>query len=384
MASTDERALEWVSTIATDVDTLAPYLPEWDELAQAAGRPFCAPAWMLAWWRHGRTGDARLRVVLVCDHDGRLVGVAPFFAQVGVFQLAEYRLLAAGFSHRLGLLSRAGDQARVAAAVATSLAGADPPPASVVFEGIDAGDTWPELVAAAWPGVRARVRTDLVMEAPVIQLGGDYEAWMGRRDRKFRKEARRAGRRLDELGVLPCVEVSEAAVDSLIQLHAARWRDRGGSHVGANAHEVISVAASELGAEPGRMSIAMLRGPDGQIAAELTLRAGTTMAFWTGGFDPAWSAYAPGTQAMLTALSAAARQQVAVADLGGGAHDYKQRLADGQAPLAWRTVFPVGRRYPLIRLRLAPKHIRLWLRGAFRRLPPAVQGALRRTRTGRP
>src|SRR5215213_9814211 len=89
-------------------EELAPYVEAWDELAAAAGRPFCAPAWMLAWWREGRRGDARLRVVLALDDADELVGVGPFFAQVGRLGLAEYRLLGAGFSHRVGLLARDG------------------------------------------------------------------------------------------------------------------------------------------------------------------------------------------------------------------------------------------------------------------------------------
>ena len=61
---------------------------------------------------------------------------------------------------------------------------------------------------------------------------------------------------------------------------------------------------------------------------------------------------------MLLALEAAAADGARSADLGGGAHDYKWRLSDENRPLAWRTLFPPGRRYPLIRLRLAPKHLR--------------------------
>ena len=108
------------------------------------------------------------------------------------------------------------------------------------------------------------------------------------------------------------------------------------------------------------------------------LRAGDAVVFWTGGFDPAWAKHAPGTQAMLLALEAAAGGGVRAADLGGGAHEYKWRLSDGNRPLAWRTLFPPGRRYPLIRLRLAPKHVRFAVRALARRLPEERQAQLRR------
>lgn len=361
--------------VVEDPDELAPYLEAWDALAAAAGRPFCAPGWMLAWWREGRSGDARLRVVLALETDGTIVGVGPFFAQVGL-RLAEYRLLGAGFCHRIGPLAVAGREREVAAALAAALAAATPPPASVVFEGIDAGDSWPRLIADAWPGPRPRLRTDVRMDAPSIALDADYDAWMSRRERKFRKEARRTARRLEEEGVHGRLAADDAAIATLMQLHRARWQERGGSRVGEEAQRVLAAAAAELGDE--RLAVALLDGPNGPVAAELVVRAGDSVVFWTGGFDPAWAKHAPGTQAMLVALETAAAHGVRAADLGGGAHEYKWRLSDGNQPLAWLTLFPRGRRYPLIRLRLAPKHLRFGARALARRLPAERQRKLRR------
>jgi CelD/BcsL family acetyltransferase involved in cellulose biosynthesis len=357
-------------------DELDPYLDAWDALAAAAGRPFCAPAWMLAWWREGRSGEAHLRVVLALEPDGTLVGVGPFFAQVAL-GLAEYRLLGAGFCHRIGPLAIAGREREVAAALAAALATATPAPASVVFEGIDADDPWPELIADGWRGRRPRVRSDVTMDAPSIALDADYEAWMARRERKFRKEARRVARRLEEDGVRGRLTAEDSAIEALLRLHHARWVGRGGSNVGAEAQRVVSAAARALDDE-SRLAIALLEGPDGPVAAELVLRAGDSVVFWAGGFDPAWAKHAPGTQAMLLALEAAAATGVRHADLGGGAHDYKWRLSDGNRPIAWRTLFPLSRRYPLIRLRLAPKHLRFGARRLARRLPAERQQQLRR------
>jgi CelD/BcsL family acetyltransferase involved in cellulose biosynthesis len=374
--STPAAAPPLQTRVVEDPDALAPQLGAWDALAAQAGRPFCAPAWLLAWWREGRSGDARLRVVLVLGEDGTLVGVGPFFAQVA-YGLAEYRLLGAGFCHRIGPLARAGREREAAAAMARALASATPPPASVVFEGIDARDPWPELFAEGWPGrLGPRLRTDVEMDAPSIALDADYAGWMERRERKFRKEARRTARRLEEDGVRGRLAHDEAAIAALIRLHHERWAQRGGSSVGAEAQRVVTAAAAAL--DPERLAVALLDGPDGPVAAELVLRAGEHVAFWAGGFDPAWAKHAPGTQAMLLALSDAAARGVREADLGGGAHDYKWRMSDGNRPLAWRTLFPRGRRYPLIRLRLAPKHLRFGARALARRLPDPLQARLRR------
>jgi CelD/BcsL family acetyltransferase involved in cellulose biosynthesis len=359
-----------------DAQALEPHLPAWDALAMEAGRPFCAPGWMLSWWREARTGDSRLRVILVFDEDG-LVGVGPFFAQVA-FGLAEMRLLGAGFSHRIGPLARAGREELVIDSLAQALSEVKPNLASVVFEGIDRDDPWPDAIAAKWPSRKpARTRTDAVMDAPVIELNAAYEEWMERRSRRFRKEGRRVARRLEEEGVRGRLTFDEAAIDSLLNLHYARWDQRGGSNVGETARAVIAGAARDLPGD-GRLAVAVLEAPSGPIAAELVLCAGRTAAFWGGGFRPEWAQHAPGTQTMLLALRTLSEQDVQLVDLGGGAHDYKQRLADANRPIAWRTVFPRGALYPLIRARLAPKHASQAARALARRLPAAPRDRLTR------
>lgn len=374
--STVERPCPRIEVIH-DEAALEPYVEAWDALAVACDRPFCAPAWMLAWWREERSGDARLRVAIALEGD-RVVGVAPFFAQVS-YGLNELRLLAAGFSHRIGLLAEPGEEERVAKALAPALAEIDPKPASIVFEGIDARDAWPELLAAAWPGHPARQRTDATMEAPSIDLGDSYEKWMEGRARKFRKEARRNARRLEEEGVKSRIGADREAVAALLRLHEARWEDRGGSEVGSSAERVVAAAAAELGGD-GRLEVVLLESEDGPVSAELMLHAGRVAAFWAGGFDPAWSKHAPGTQTMLVALRSAAERGAQVADLGGGDHPYKRRMADGSEPIVWRTLFPRGRLYPLIRLRLAPKHARQVLRRASQALPQPLRERLDRLR----
>jgi CelD/BcsL family acetyltransferase involved in cellulose biosynthesis len=367
------------TVVVEDPARLTPHLPAWDALAARRGRPFCAPAWMLGWWHEARTGDARLRVVLVLEA-AELVGVGPFFAQVGPLGLVELRLLGAGFCHRIGPLATEGREADVGAAIGGALARSRPTPASVVFEGIDAGEPWPELVAAGWPGRRRpRLRTDLVMDAPVVVLGDSYDGWLERRERKFRKEARRTARRLADESVRTRLADDDRAVDALLRLHHARWNGRGGSNVDGGAGRAVAAAGVGLRGS-GRLEVALLEAPGGPVAAELLVRAGRAAAFWGGGFDPAWARHAPGTQALLTALRAAAAAGATEADLGGGADDYKRRLADVNRPVAWRTLFPPGWRRPLIRAWLAPKQVRVAVRERVRRLPPRWRAALDRLR----
>lgn len=363
------------AVVIEDEAELAPYLAGWDGLAVAARRPFCAPGWMLAWWREARTGDTALRVVLVLEGE-RLIGVAPLFAQVG-YGLTEMRLLGAGFCHRIGLLAEPGEERRVAAALAQALAAIRPKLASIVFEGVDAEDPWPELLAEAWPGRRPRLRTDSVMAAPVIRLDGSAGDWLERRTRNFRKLARRTSRRLEETEVRERIAADSDAVEGFMRLHYLRWEERGGSNLDHTAERAVAAAADAMG-DGGRLEIVLLEGPEGPISAELMLRTGPVATIWATGFDPAWSSYAPGLQVRLVTLRAAAAHGVELVDLGGGDAEYKRRMADGDMPIAWRSLYPRGIRYPLIRLRLAPKQFRRALRRAARRLPETQRRRLAR------
>jgi CelD/BcsL family acetyltransferase involved in cellulose biosynthesis len=358
--------------IFSEEAALVPFLAAWDNLALSRKRPFCAPGWMLSWWRAAHTGKAELRVAVVMDGD-RVIGIGPFFAQLSR-GLNELRLLSAGFSHRIGPLALPEDEERVASALAQALPKTHPRPASVVFEGIDAEDRWPDLIADAWPGRRPHVRTDLIMEAPVIELNRSYDAWLERRTRNFRKLARRTGRRLEESGIESRIAADGEAIHALMHLHDLRWRDRGGSGLDDNAERVLAGATARM--QEGRLEIVLLEGPEGPISAELMLRTGTEATIWATGFDPAWARLAPGLQVRAVSLRHAAEQGVELIDLGGGGDEYKSRMSDRDMPIAWRTVFPRGFRYPLIRLRLAPKHLRHWLRQRVRSLPPGLRERL--------
>jgi CelD/BcsL family acetyltransferase involved in cellulose biosynthesis len=374
-ASTSRSFAGGQTVVVEDEAGLAPHLPAWEALAIACGRPFCLPGWMLAWWREADEANGLLRVILVFDGD-ELIGVGPFFASP-TFGLFEVRLLGAGFSHRIGPLARPGDEQRVATALATALAALEPRPASVVFEGVDLGDEWPALIARAWPGRGPRIRRDATMDAPLIALKGNYEAWFGQRSKNFRKGNRRRANRLEEAGVKERTTSDSTAIESLLALHHARWAERGGSGLDAGAERMLRAAAGDL-ADRDLLEIVLLESPDGPISAELMVRAGRTATLWSGGFDPAWSNLAPGTNSILAALREASRHEVQSVDLGGGGDEYKSKLADENRPITWQTLFPRGPRYPLIRLRLAPKHTSQAMRRLAKRMPDRLQRMVKR------
>src|SRR5919202_4683288 len=132
--------------VATDLAAALAAARQWDELAVAAGRPFSAPTWMLAWWRHVAPPGGALRIALVRDGD-TLVGVVPCHLASAAARVPVLRLLGAGFTARGGPVARAGRETEVARAAAAALGSGPDAPGVVALEGLPGGSPWAELLA---------------------------------------------------------------------------------------------------------------------------------------------------------------------------------------------------------------------------------------------
>lgn len=353
----------------------------WDELAQTLGRPYAAPGWMLAWWRHAAPAGARLGVAAAWDGD-ELVGLAPLWRErrAGVQWL---RPLAAPVSHRSEPLAAPGREGDVAPVMAAALAGARPAPDAVAFEALPAGSPWPGLLAAEWPGPgRARLEREREVTAPHVTLDGGYDAWLAAKSSNFRSQVRRLRRKLEAQGAR-FVRITEAddlepALRDFARLHHARWDPRGGS--GALTPEVEAMLAAAVAdlSPRGRLSIWAVEVDGRAISSHLFVEAGDEMVYWLGGHDDAWGAHKPGLQTLVAAVEDAFARGVARLDLGPGDQEYKYRLADGESSLEWVTLLAPGRS-PVPRAALAVRHARI---AGARRLTPEqrerVKALLRR------
>jgi CelD/BcsL family acetyltransferase involved in cellulose biosynthesis len=345
--------------LADDEAVLGPHLEAWDALAVAAGRPYCAPAWMLSWWRELAPPGARLRVALAFQ-DEELVGVAPCWSDPGRGP-ERLRFLAAPLSFPTGPVAAPGHEARVAPRLAAVLAGARPSPRLLVLEGEPEGSPWPGGLAAAWPGVRgAALRPVDSVPAPCVPLAGfdGFDAWFAARSGNFRSQVRQGRRRLDEGGArarqLAEPAAIAAALPGMARLHHARRESRGGSEVlDEPGIRMLCAAAAEL-APAGRLWMSHVEGPDTPVAALLFVAAGRVAAYWNGGFDDGWARARPGLVALVGAVEEALRRGHAEVDLGPGGQHYKGRLADERRDLLTLSLRPRDMSYPVTRLRLAP------------------------------
>jgi CelD/BcsL family acetyltransferase involved in cellulose biosynthesis len=351
--------------LVEDVAALGSHVTAWDALAIAAGRPYCAPGWMLAWWRELAPPGARLRVALAFDGD-ELVGLAPCWSD-SVPGPERLRFLAGRLSSPTGPLAP-GREAELAPVLARTLAGARPPPRVIGFEGEPDDSPWPGLLAGAWPDARGvAVRTAAAVAAPLVRLDatGGAEEWLAGRSANFRAKVRQGRRRLAEGGASwrPLGEPDEiaAALPGLARLHHARRGPRGGSEVlDERGLRMLAAAADQL-APAGRLWISHYDGPDGPVAALLFVAAGGVASYWNGGFDDAWARCSPGLVALVAAIEEALRRDLREVDLGPGDQQYKSRVADEQRRLVSLSLRPRDSRYPLTAARLAPADLRALL-----------------------
>ncbi len=376
------------AALVEDVDALAPHEEAWDRLAVESARPYCAPAWMLAWWRHAAPPQARLRVV-VAHEDGELVGLAPLYGhrRHGVERLG---LLGEGASNRLVPLAAPGRAHDLAPIFAATLAACRPRPAMLAFEGCDAGAHWPALLAGAWPGrVPARLTVLQTIPAPTVDLSsGDHAAWLAAKSKNFRQQMGRARRKLEASGAaFRRVVDPDELVDMLpgfLRLHRQRLEGKGDPSTLSHAVDaMLAPAARELAAR-GRMWMWTIEAHGELVSAHLFVAAGGEVAYWLGGFDDAYAAHKPGLVVLVAAVEDAFARGARRLDLGAGAQDYKQRLADGHDELLGATVMPRTGRYPATRAQLLPTEARRFLgtRLSFER-KQALRRLVRHDRGGR-
>jgi CelD/BcsL family acetyltransferase involved in cellulose biosynthesis len=370
-------AVEWEMLDAVDgvEQTVA---RQWDALAVRLGRPYCAPAWILA-SHHVAPASARIRIVVVRDGD-EILGVAPFYAWPWRLGMWTWALMGTSVSSRIEPLCDPDRLGPAAAAIRAALAESELPPAQIRLDGVPVDSPWPMLLAAAedgrrpaWSHIRSRV------PAPTVALDvGSFDDYLSRRKAKFRALMRRARRKVErdggEFRVATTPQELEPAIRELIRLHRARWDHRGGSSaVLEKGDRMLLAAGRELGPERFQLLTLVIGGKT--ISAQLFVAAGTVISYWVGGFDADYADYEPSQVAVVEAIRTSIERGYTRLDLGPGGQRYKYRLADSEATLVWMTLIPHRRQYASARLALAPEQARNAIAG---RMTPEQKARVRK------
>jgi CelD/BcsL family acetyltransferase involved in cellulose biosynthesis len=370
-----ERGERIAQDLIDDISDLEACAAEWDALAVEAGRPYCAPAWMLAWWRNVRPPGARLRA-LVVRRGGRLIGIAPFWAE----RSGVYRLLSGGLAAPVEPLAARGCEREVAAAIWTVLREAHPSISALKLESQSASSCGLALLDGPWPEGRSPwIHTLPPVPAPIVDLRGlDYDSWIRSKSRHFRKGNGRLRRKAEKAGCefrLAGPDELARTVEAFCRLHHGRWDQRGGSDaLRPGVREMLGEVGREL-MEQGRFRLFLIEVGDRIISAHVFVAAGREVAYWNGGFDEAWGEYSPSLLTVIHAISDALERGDERLDLGPGAQEYKYRLASGEEHVQSFALVPRDSAYVMNRLRLAPYQAR-W--AVSRRLSGPTKDRLRR------
>jgi len=329
------------SKLVIDVASVALIAAPWDALAVSLKKPYAAPAWLLAWWRHVAPKNAELRIVAVYD-DAKLIGLAPFYLDGKTL-----RPLGAGICVEIEPLSVEGRESEVAERTVAEFSAARPRPQAMTLEGVKEFSPWPALLMRGWPGGRTAMRAaGKTFPAPLLNLAKKTaENWHHGRGGNSRELAR-CRRRLKELGAV--VElVSEGdfttALRSFAELHAARWSAKGGSGVLQNGVEEMLADAAKAMTSDGRMRLYALKVDGKTIASAIFVAAGGEISYWLGGHDDAWNNRSPSKVLVAEAIEDGIKRGDCVLDLGPGGQSYKYEFADGENTLNWMTIIPPGR-----------------------------------------
>jgi CelD/BcsL family acetyltransferase involved in cellulose biosynthesis len=338
---------------------------QWDELAVQASRPYCSPAWMMAWWEHVAPPRAQLRITAVFDDEG-LVGIAPFFLDRGPGGVRRCRLLGAGTCAPLDILARKGMEQAVGAVIARSLAEACPAADVIMLEGVPGDSSWPALLCDLWPKRGSlTLRRQFAQPVPFVELRGrTYDDWLRAKTSPSRRKLRKEAKALEEQG--GTVRLSRNAeelardLEAFSDLHRARWRSRGGSAVlDARVERMLAQAGAQL-VEKDRFRLWSMDLDGRTISSHLFVVAGGEASYWLGGFDEREARVRrPGILMVRAALEHAFIVADQRLDLGPGGQPYKYEFTQTANSAEWILLVPRGPRSLLARAQLARLRTRM-------------------------
>jgi len=313
---------------------------EWEDLRRTSSTtsPFMSWPWVGA-WLETIGSDADLEVHVARDPDsGRLVGIAPFYVATtrrAGLAVRELRMLGSGAAapDHLDMLIAPG-------------AGLDV--ATDLWEAVGRNRRWDLLnldgiVADSHLASVATRRTGDVAQrltAPYLPLDGGWDIVASRFSGRLRNNLRRYGRKLDRDADVAERMVVEAAdlddtFDQLVRLHQAVRTDKGDPGVFADpdTKRFLRRASHRL-LDAGRLRLWRLDADGDPIAIILCARGGDSVAFYTTGYDAAWSKYGPGRRIMARAIRGAIDEGAAEFDFLRGDEPYKREWGTEARALA--------------------------------------------------
>jgi len=323
---------------------------EWRDLQdRSASCPlFLTWEWLLTWWKH--LAGARRLMILVVRRDGRALGIAPLAMRpASISRLLPFRaveLMGTGTvgSDYLDLILERGSEREAIQEIAAHLAALGLP---LELPQVSLERASSHLLAGALAPRGWRVSATRTNVCPFIRLDGvDWPSYVASLGSAHRANLARRIRALTRSGAvrLEAVRSDEergAALGRLIQLHNARWQERGGSDAfNTGGLFLFHQEFSELARLNGWLRLMVLRVGRTPVAYFYGFRHGSVFYFYQSAFDPAWNDRSVGLVAMGLAIRCAIEEGAGEFDMLHGAERYKFLWAREQREIGRIDVHP--------------------------------------------
>jgi CelD/BcsL family acetyltransferase involved in cellulose biosynthesis len=374
-----------VETVS-DFEALLELEPAWTLLVEKSGadHPFVTHDWVRAWWEH--FGAGRQLHVLVVKAGPEVVAIAPLMlyrARVGGLGVRRLQLIANEQTPRadfiVGPRKEEAYQLLWECLVAQKALWD-----ALVLPQVPTDSATLEHLArlAARDGFRIGTWCRPSDRSPRLPLGGNWDAVLAGRARKFRSNLRNRTKRLEQMGPVERKSVEggaaiEAALEDGFALEAAAWKGRGGTAIQCHAelrrfYRSLATAAAARGWL--RLDFLCVAGRPVAFAYMLSFKK--SLFLLKPGYDPAYAACSPSNILLSMVLRDAVGRGIREFDFLGEDDPWKLSWTSELRPHSWLFVFPQTRRGRLLhflKFRLLPrlKAARRALVATLARLVPA-------------
>jgi CelD/BcsL family acetyltransferase involved in cellulose biosynthesis len=299
---------------------------DWRALAAESGNVFGTWEWAVVWLRHFG-GDGRLRVVVWRTKAGEPRVLVPLhMTRRGPLRLV--RFVGHGPGDELGPVCAPEQREPAARALRATLDALGRRWHVFLGERLPASPAWQALTGAT------HVRSEA---SPTLSLAGrSWEDFLAARSANFRQQVGRRERRLGRSHALhyrlSTPESLAADLDLLVRLHDERWGEAGsGAFAGARRRFHDEWAALALAQGWLRLWVLELDGVP--AAAWYGFRFAQRESYYQSGRDPAREADSVGFVLQAHTIREATRDGMLEYRFLRGGEAYKDRFADGDAPL---------------------------------------------------
>lgn len=268
-------------------DALSSLTSEWEELADAVkASPFLRPGWFDLWWRAFGTGQT---CVLTVRRQGILVGVLPL--------LRRGRMIASMANDHTPSFDLLAADDDAALELSHALVGLRPRRATLEYLQAERPGLHSVREAAVAAGYRLVIRD--WERPPFVMLDGDWDSYESSLDGKLRRDLARRRRRLAEKGVVD-LDVQDGAkklgelLEEGFALEPSGWKaSRGTAILSSPETRDFYTGLARWGAGRGILRLSFLRLDERPLAFQFALEDSGVYYFVKGGYDPAYSRFAP-------------------------------------------------------------------------------------------